>query len=78
MIRPLTIQELYDTLGYEIQRGNGDKFAVMTDDDEGNGLHPVYNGANNMDDWDMVSLRFMHLHGFTSPEFVKEHCIIIS
>lgn len=77
MIKPLTIQELYDTLAYEIQQGNGDKFAVITDDDECNGIHAVWNGANNMDDWDVDTLRICHLHGFR-PEFVKEKCIIIS
>lgn len=77
MIKPLTIQELYDTLAYEIEQGNGGKFAIITDDDECNGVHAVWNGANNMGDWDIDSVRFMNLHGFR-PEFVKEKCIIIS
>ena len=76
MIKPLTIQELYESLAYQIQQGNGSKYAIITDDDECNGFHPVWNGAANMDEWDIDVLRICHLHGMTK-EFVKEKCALI-
>ena len=76
MAKPLTIRELHGILTFEILQGRGDKFALMSDDDECNGFHPVWNGTTNMDDWDVNTLGICHLHGLKA-EFVKEKCAII-
>ena len=39
MVKALTIKDLYKECKYQINKGNGDKVIMISDDDEGNGYH---------------------------------------
>lgn len=41
----ITVQKLYAMLETEINKGNGQKLIVMSDDDEVNGLHTLFEGV---------------------------------
>ena len=75
----MTLQQLYDMIGEEIKNGNGHKQCVITDDDEWNGFHPIYNGVHTMESLGVRSaneFRTHHLHGFDHNELYEE-CVII-
>ena len=74
-----TLQELHDMIEEEIAKGNGDKQCVITDDDEWNGFHPIYNGVFTMETLKAKSAAEFsthHLHGLTADELFNE-CVII-
>lgn len=43
----LTIKDLYINLREEVRKGNGDKFIVVADDNEGNGFHGLFFGITS-------------------------------
>lgn len=43
----LTIKDLYKNLAAEIKKGNGDKFIVVADDNEGNSFHGLFFGITS-------------------------------
>ena len=42
MIRPITVNELYNYVKSQIAVKNGDKYVYISSDDEGNYFHPLY------------------------------------
>lgn len=38
-MKPLTVKELYNECEKQIEKGNGNKVIMLSDDDEGNGYH---------------------------------------
>lgn len=45
----ITVKELYKFCKAEIANGNGDKFIVISDDNEGNGYHGMFYGFTPVD-----------------------------
>lgn len=45
----ITVKELYKFCKVEIANGNGDKFIVISDDNEGNGYHGLFYGFTPVD-----------------------------
>lgn len=43
----MNVKRLYDLLGDEIKKGNGDKNILLSDDDEGNGYHAMFYGITD-------------------------------
>jgi hypothetical protein len=43
----MTVKELYLELAEEIKKGNGDKYIVVADDNEGNGYHGMFYGVTS-------------------------------
>ena len=43
----LTVKDLYNNLVNEIRKGNGDKFIVVADDNEGNSFHGLFFGITS-------------------------------
>lgn len=41
-ITQVTVQEMYNALGKAISEGNGNKYLVVSDDNEGNGYHGCF------------------------------------
>lgn len=41
-MKPLTIKQLYQECRNEINKGNGDKVIMISQDDEGNGYHYLW------------------------------------
>lgn len=53
-ITQVTVEQLFMALGKEIEKGNGNKYLIAADDNEGNGYHGVFHlieDANDIDDW---------------------------
>ncbi len=48
MNSPLTVKQLYNDCARAIKNGNGDKFVLITSDDDGNAYHALWYGL--MDD----------------------------
>lgn len=46
---PLTIEEIYENCKKQIKEGNGKKFVLISDDEEGNGFHEAYFDFENAD-----------------------------
>ena len=42
MNKPITIKQLLELCKKEIVKGNGNKFIMISDDDEGNGYHYLW------------------------------------
>lgn len=42
----MTIKKLKKLVDQQIKRGNGDKYIVISDDNEGNGYHGLFYGFN--------------------------------
>lgn len=38
-MKPINVKELYKECKKQIEKGNGDKIIMISDDDEGNGYH---------------------------------------
>lgn len=51
----ITVKELYKLCKAEIAKGNGNKFIVISDDNEGNGYHGLFYGFADAND-DILSL----------------------
>lgn len=50
-MKPLTIKDLYKECEKEISKGNGNKIIMISDDDEGNGLHYLWYTFSELDDY---------------------------
>ena len=44
MEKGLTVKDLYNECLRQIKKGNGDKYILISDDDEGNGYHTLLFG----------------------------------
>lgn len=42
MNKGITVKQLYNSCVEQLQKGNGDKYILITTDDEGNGYHTLY------------------------------------
>ena len=62
----LTVKDLYRECQRMISKGNGDKYIIVSDDDEGNGFHTLFYGIT--DDKD-------DLEYFLSIEQDKSHTV---
>ena len=54
-MQQLTVKELAILLAKELKKGNGDKYVVISNDNEGNGFHGLFYGFtpfDNMEDAD--------------------------
>ena len=71
-----TIQDLYAMLQAQMKMGNGHKKILLSDDDEGNGYHPMYFGVTPMSKFRKEYLELAFLHG-VSVDDAKENYIII-
>lgn len=38
----ITVRELYQFCGEQLRKGNGDKYVLISNDDEGNGYHTLF------------------------------------
>lgn len=56
-ITQITVLQMYKYLETAIAEGNGDKYLVVSDDNEGNGFHGCFYGITPMDSesMDLVS-----------------------
>ena len=61
----ITVKELYELCKAEIARGNGNKFIVISDDNEGNGYHGLFYGFADADD---TILRLIYDSTAKTPE----------
>ena len=61
----ITVKELYKFCKAEIANGNGDKFIVISDDNEGSGFHGLFYGFVLVDE-DYISYIYDSQH--MSPE----------
>ena len=52
MNRQMTVRKLLELCKEEIKKGNGDKFIVVADDNEGNGYHGMFYGFTSAYDLD--------------------------
>lgn len=43
----ITVNELFNMCLQEIKRGNGKKYILISDDDEGNGFHTLFYGLSS-------------------------------
>lgn len=50
MNKQMTISRLFELCKKEIQKGNGDKNIVISDDNEGNGFHGMFYGFTKIDE----------------------------
>lgn len=50
MNKPLTIEDLYRECKKQIDKGNGKKVIMISDDDEGNGFHYLWYSFCNADE----------------------------
>lgn len=44
MSNQMTVKDLLELCKYEIQKGNGNKHIIISDDNEGNGYHGLFYG----------------------------------
>ena len=44
----MKVKDLYDLCKNEIENGNGNKYIVVSDDNEGNGYHGMFYGFTKM------------------------------
>lgn len=47
MDRQMTVKKLLELCQEEVKKGNGDKYIVVADDNEGNGYHGMFYGFSN-------------------------------
>lgn len=50
MAKQLTIKDIYNACKREIANGNGNKFLVVSDDNEGNGYHGCFFAISPIND----------------------------
>ena len=51
-----TVKELYELCKTQIDKGNGNKNIVISDDEEGNGYHGMFFGFSEIETGDDVSV----------------------
>lgn len=49
---PITVEELFNECKKEIAKGNGKKFVLISNDEEGNGYHECYFTFSPCDEYD--------------------------
>lgn len=47
----MTINKLFKLCKEQIAKGNGNKFIVISDDNEGNGFHGLFYGFGDASEW---------------------------
>lgn len=50
-MKEITVEQLYQLCYDQIKAGNGKKMVLMSDDEEGNGFHPIYEGFMPKEDF---------------------------
>ena len=56
MNKPITVKQLLDYAKDEVKKGNGDKFIMISDDDEGNGYHYLWYSFTETDGFYIANL----------------------
>ncbi|MBE6526360.1 MAG: hypothetical protein E7Z63_01120 [Thermoplasmata archaeon] len=69
----MTVRELADQLNYLVRLGLGDREVFISDDDEGNGYHALYNGVNA----DPASITDTLVYAYTSEADVDPYEIVL-
>jgi len=55
MNKGITVEQLCYALINQVKKGNGKKYVLVSDDDEGNGYHTLFDGVcDNLDDMQYV------------------------
>lgn len=72
MAHHITVDELYSILRTERIKGNGNKKILISNDDEGNGYHPLFFGVTPIDE--NFSYALFHSISF---EDAKKDCVIL-
>lgn len=49
-VKPITVNDMFGILKQQLKLGNGAKEIYISDDDEGNGFHPLYFGFSSDSD----------------------------
>ena len=69
----ITVESLYYSLAAQIAKGNGKKKIMVMDDDEGNGMHPIYFAVTPLDDCD---LDYINVWGVDKEDVKKNYVLI--
>ena len=69
-----TIRELHAELVRQIEKGNGDKKILLSNDDEGNGYHAMYYLVSPVDG--NISDEYQLSYGVTLDEAKKNYLIL--
>ena len=56
----LTVKDLFELCKEQIDKGNGDKRILLSDDDEGNGFHTLFYGFDDSDSIIEYALELEH------------------
>ena len=51
-MKPMTVKDLYNACEEQIERGNGDKVIMISNDDEGNGYHYLWYSFATMEEFE--------------------------
>ena len=79
MANIIKVKDLYKAVKAEMDKGNGDKICLVCDDDEGNGLHPMWFTLTTMEQYGITKadeLRYMHLHGMKAEDVFEKGIIV--
>lgn len=60
MNKGITVKELMECCSEQIKIGNGDKYIIISDDDEGNGYHTLFYAFSNDQDLIREALNLEH------------------
>lgn len=60
MNKGITVKELYLMLASQVTKGNGDKYILISDDDEGNGFHTLFYGIDDSPEAVRFALELEH------------------
>ena len=50
-MKQMTVEDLFILCGKELDKGNGKKNIVLSDDNEGNGFHGMFYGFTEIDEY---------------------------
>lgn len=70
MNRQMTVKQLLKLCQEEVKKGNGDKFIVVADDNEGNGYHGMFYGFSDA----MEMERDAQLFGHSIEDEIYDSC----
>jgi hypothetical protein len=65
----ITVKELYEICKNAIKDGDGNKYIVVSDDNEGNGFHGLFYGLSPLDD-DYIDLIYDSNHNSKSDTII--------
>ena len=68
-----TVKELFEACKTQIAKGNGDKYILVADDDEGNGFHTLFYQFTDADTEDFEYLLKLEHDG----THTKDNCVIL-